>query len=197
MKIIHVETLIEKGNYPERQECADLRAEVHAAVKTIDWPVGSGTFTIYPVKQQNGVVPIKEKATQELEARGWQKEYPWPLEDRKKPGRMDAGKLTPEGLAAFEWETGNISSSHRSLNKMCMGLMQEIIIAGFLIVPSRALYTFLTDRIGNFSELVPYLPLWKSVPVQHGLLEIIVIEQDAESMDVPKIPKGTDGRALG
>ena len=28
-----------------------------------------------------------------------------------------------------------------------------------------------------------------------GVLEIVVIEHDAESFDVPRIPKGTDGRS--
>ncbi len=56
---------------------------------------------------------------------------------------------------------------------------------------------YLTDRIGNYKELEPYLKLWKSVPCQSGVLEIVVIEQDAESYDVQKIPKGTAGRAKG
>ena len=64
-------------------------------------------------------------------------------------------------------------------------------------VPSRKLYHFLTDRIGNVSELEPYFPLWSKVPCSKGILEIVVIEHDAESWDVPRIPKGTDGRADG
>jgi hypothetical protein len=70
-----------------------------------------------------------------------------------------------------------------------------IIAAGTLVVPSRKLYVYLTDRIGNFKELEPYLKLWKSVPCESGVLEIVVIEHDAESCNVPKIPKGSDGRA--
>ncbi|MDJ0903693.1 MAG: hypothetical protein QNJ55_33380 [Xenococcus sp. MO_188.B8] len=99
-------------------------------------------------------------------------------------------------IIAFEWETGNISSSHRSMNKMCLGLLTQKIIGGLLIVPSRNLYPYLTDRIGNFPELEPYLPLWRSIYCDEGVLEIIVIEQDEESFDVPKIAKGTDGRAI-
>ena len=104
--------------------------------------------------------------------------------------------LNNNRIIAFEWETGNISSSHRSMNKMCLGLLTQKIIGGFLVVPSKKLYPYLTDRIGNFPELEPYLPLWKSIPCDEGILEIIVIEQDAESFDVPRIPKGTDGRAI-
>jgi hypothetical protein len=65
------------------------------------------------------------------------------------------------------------------------------------VVPSRKLYVYLTDRIGNIKELEPYFPLWRSVPCKSGIVEIIVIEHDAESFDVPKIPKGTEGRAKG
>ncbi|WP_232397940.1 hypothetical protein [Leptospira kirschneri] len=66
-----------------------------------------------------------------------------------------------------------------------------------LVLPSRELYKFLTDRIGNFDEIEPYSDLWKALKLDTGILIIIVIQQDGESFDVPKIPKGTDGRALG
>jgi hypothetical protein len=54
----------------------------------------------------------------------------------------------------------------------------------------------LTDRIGNFDEIEPYIELWKSLNLNSGVLIIIVIEHDEESIEVKKIPKGTDGRAL-
>ena len=63
-------------------------------------------------------------------------------------------------------------------------------------MPSRKLYRFLTDRIGNITELEPYFDLWKSMPCDNGVLEIVVIEHDAESKKVRRIPKGTSGRAL-
>lgn len=111
---------------------------------------------------------------------------------------MDAAYyFNPSELVCLEWETGNISSSHRSLNKMCMGLLLGAIKAGILVVPSRELYPYLTDRIGNISELEPYFPLWRATPCEEGVLEIFVIEHDATSDTVPRIPKGTDGRAQG
>ena len=79
---------------------------------------------------------------------------------------------------------------------MALGLMKGVLACGILVVPSRALYRFLTDRIGNFDELAPYLDLWKSIPCESGVLELVVIEHDATSTDVPRIPKGTSGRAL-
>ena len=57
-------------------------------------------------------------------------------------------------------------------------------------------YGFLTDRIGNVAELEPYFEFWAATPCKDGVLEIIVIEHDAESFDVPRIQKGTDGRSL-
>jgi hypothetical protein len=71
-----------------------------------------------------------------------------------------------------------------------------LLVGAALVVPSRNLYRWLTDRIGNYPEIEPYLDLWKSIPCTNGVFEIIVIEQDAESTGVPKIPKGTDGRAI-
>jgi hypothetical protein len=82
------------------------------------------------------------------------------------------------------------------MNKLTMLVAEEVIAAGTLVVPSRKLYVYLTDRIGNIQELEPYLRLWRSVPCQKGVLEIVVIEHDATSEMVPKIPKGTDGRAV-
>ena len=67
---------------------------------------------------------------------------------------------------------------------------------GVLVVPSNRLAPYLTDRIGNLRELVPYFPLWSSVAVECGYLGVIAVEQDGESFEVPRIPKGTDGRAM-
>lgn len=66
----------------------------------------------------------------------------------------------PNGAkVAIEWETGNISSSHRSMNKLGIALMGGVIQIGVLIVPSRDLYDHLTDRIGNIGELSGYLSM--------------------------------------
>lgn len=111
-------------------------------------------------------------------------------------GKIDAVRETDFGPFAMEWETGNISSSHRSLNKMALGIIQGTLAGGALVVPSRKLYTYLTDRVGNVRELEPYYPLWNHVLTCDGLLLVLVIEHDDESHSVPRIQKGTDGRAL-
>lgn len=202
MKIVHVETLISRGTFAESLAWSTLRAALHAAICAVDWPPGSGSFTIFPESGKkhgagNGVVPIKASLMAQLAQTGWKLEERVAIAARRQPGKLDAVLYTAEGPVAVEWETGNISSSHRALNKMILGLLQGKLVAATLVVPSRALYRFLTDRVGNWDELVPYLDLWRSVPCQYGVMEIVVIEHDATSADAPRIPKGTDGWALG
>ena len=109
---------------------------------------------------------------------------------------MDATYPVENRLFCLEWETGNVSSSHRAINKMALGILKKVLIGGVLIVPTRTMYNYLTDRVGNFRELEPYFPLWQALKVEEGLLEVIAIEHDGVSKSVPRIPKGTDGRAL-
>lgn len=201
MKIVDVHALIAKGAWASSEEWRAIRDMVYAAVAAVVWPPGAETFTIYPQSGKmrgkgNGVTPIKEAAITYLTTHGWKANYPWPVGARKTPGNIDAVFQSSRGLVGLEWETGNISSSHRSLNKLCLGLLRKETVGGFLVVPSRKLYRFLTDRVGNISELEPYFEFWKAIPCKEGALEIVVIEQDAESWDVPRIGKGTDGRSL-
>ena len=212
VKITQVVSLINcgtvAGSYSWRRE----RDLLHAAVQRVEWPVGTGKFTIHPESgkkrdEGNGVTPIKNGLLVELKAAGWQLESVAKNALGAGLGAFDAAKDTPDGPIVLEWETGNISSSHRSLNKMAMLLMSGGIAVGTLVVPSRALCKYLTDRIGNIAELEPYFTLWGSVavpckscgtrPVESGVLEIVVIEHDATSTKVPRIPKGTSGRAKG
>ena len=99
----------------------------------------------------------------------------------------------------IEWETGNISSSHRSMNKLCLVMLAGLIDIGVVILPSQQLYRNLTDRIGNWEELSPYLALWHHVghSVKRGLLAVTVVEHDEVTDDpaVPFISQGADGRS--
>lgn len=209
MKISKTVTLISKGKFAKSKEWQQIRQDIHDAIKTAEWPPEKdGKFTIYPESGKksgkgNGVVPIKAKPMKTLKDKGWTLEHPWavlsPEEEKIKkkgsqPGKIDAAKKFDQGIVAVEWETGNISSSHRALNKMTLGLIEEKFVAGVLVVPEAKLAKFLTDRIGNADELLPYAPLYEHVDTE-GVLELVVIEQDAESTSVPKIPKGKDGRA--
>ena len=201
MKILRVETLIACGAFAESSDWRKAREDLHRAIRGVVWPTGSDKFTIYPESgkkrgQGNGVKPIKKGLMLQLEELGWGLEVPLDISSVKRPGNLDAVLDTFHGPVAVEWETGNISSSHRALNKMALGLLKGKLACGTLIVPSRKFYKFLTDRVGNFDELEPYLGLWRSIPCEEGVLEIVEVEHDRESLDVPRTPKGTDGRAL-
>jgi|SRR5450759_99124 hypothetical protein len=214
MKISESIELINRGKFAASEQWISIRTAIHNAIRLAEWPVGRGEFIIHPEsgkksKRGNGVVPIKAKPMQTLKDDGWTLEYPWAVTSRvsvvgktekqpgkgSKPGHIDAAKQYDQGLVVVEWETGNVSSSHRAINKMALGLVEKKCIAGVLVVPNMRLAKYLTDRIGNIEELRPYFPLWQALNITEGVLELVVIEQDGDSVDVPRIPKGKDGRS--
>lgn len=201
MKIVCIEKVIDAGQFSRSPQWGSVQRHITDAIKSIEWPPGSGSFTLHdqPGKkrgQGSGVKPIKEACMLKLQSLGWQLETPVDIATLKRPGPMDATYTIGDRLFCVEWETGNISSSHRALNKMALGLLNNVLIGGALIVPTREMYGYLTDRVGNFPEIEPYFPMWRALPVHEGLLVVIAIEHDAVSRKVPRIEKGTDGRAL-
>lgn len=202
MKLLKFHDILNPGLFIQSEALKQAWDDVQQAVALTDWPHGSGIFTIYPESgkksgQGNGVKLIKVPCIRALHERGWQVEQlPSIGSSVLRTGDLDALKATAEGYVAFEWETGNISSSHRALNKLFLTMQETNTIGSFLVVPSNRLKAYLTDRVGNIGELEPYFRLWRSLTGIGGALRIIVVEHDAESFGVPKIPKGTDGRAL-
>lgn len=196
MKIVQEISLISRGNFEESQEWMVIQNEIRTAIDLIVWPPGASNFTINPIRHGNGVKPIKQACTTALK-----ENFGWQLETRirfatRLPGRVDATKALDNHLFALEWETGNISSSHRAINKLVLGLLRGIFLGSALVLPNRKLYPYLTDRIGNYEELEPYFDVWRAVRIQEGFLAVFVIEHDAIDSNVPRITKGTDGRAL-
>lgn len=115
-------------------------------------------------------------------------------------GSFDLVTTAPGGThVAIEWETGNISSSHRSMNKLAIALETGKIQIGVLIVPSRDLYDHLTDRIGNIGELSGYLAMWQTLGagIKRGLLAITIVEHDelTDAEDHPYLSVGLDGQS--
>jgi hypothetical protein len=223
---VAVKNLIARGAFVESAAWTRIQQDIDAAIDAVRWPEDSDRFTIYPESgkksgEGNGVKPIKSGFILNLKNLGWKPEgrYPYPsappdtperkmggpaelLQDRSRryrlPGAFDAHlDLTADGFKAFvvEWETGNISSSHRAMNKMALALKEGLIAGGILVLPTRALYKYLTDRIGNYEELEPYFRVWSDLDVS-GYLGVVSVEHDGTSTDVPRIRKGTDGRAL-
>ncbi len=202
MKITETHDLISKGNFITSAAWLTACDQVAEAIRVTDWPHGSGRFTIHPQSgkkrgEGNGVKLIKLPCLLKLEEFGWDVEsLPHIESDALTTGDLDAIFETELGYIAFEWETGNISSSHRAINKLLHGLKFGGIAGGFLVIPSDRFKVYLTDRIGNIGELRPYFRLWRATAIKNGALRIIVVEHDDTSFDVPRIPKGTDGRAL-
>ena len=75
MKIVQEVSLISCGKYARSSEWRLTRASLHRAIKEVDWPPGSGSFTIYPESGKergkgNGVKPIKVGLMKELKRQG-------------------------------------------------------------------------------------------------------------------------------
>lgn len=178
-----------------------VEQQVHSAIGLTDWPHGSGSFLIYPESGKkrgmgNGVVPIKVPCIKSLKSCGWIAEcYPKMPNCVLTPGDFDALVTTPAGHVVLEWETGNISSSHRAINKI-MAALGTAIIGAYLVLPSKSFAYYLTDRIGNVEELRPYFDYFRKCCPDYPF-DIISVSHDGTSLEVPKIPKGKDGRALG
>jgi hypothetical protein len=201
VKIVDIISLIDAGRTSRSAAWKRAKQHVVAAIAKVVWPPDNNEFCIRPESgkernQGNGVKPIKLGLIAHLRDCGWVAEAAVMTTAQGKVGRFDAVLATSPLPIVVEWETGNISSSHRSLNKMSLCVINQYILGGILIVPSRQLYKFLTDRIGNIAELNWYLPLWRSLQCDQGVLQIIVVEHDSTSSKVARIPKGTDGRAL-
>ena len=192
MKVTNIEVLIKSGTLPQLNT---IMSEIDAAIKTVVWPPKSDKFTINPKPKGNGVKPIKNECMTHLHSKGWQLEKKLSIKADMRPGPIDAIKNVGGKAFALEWETGNISSSHRAINKMVLGMLERALIGGVLILPSRNMYNYLTDRVGNFQELRPYFSAWKNFNIKDGYLAVIEIEHDATDSKAPLIPKGTDGWA--
>lgn len=209
MKLVTIKTLIDAGEAAEWTLAKErIFRDVRQAIAAVHWPPSARSFTIYPQSgkkrgQGSGVKPIKNGFVKKLVSLGWKPEQKYPARAEEKtalrPGAFDVWlELSASGLPPFvvEWETGNISSSHRAMNKMALGLVRGQLSGGMLVLPTRALYKFLTDRVGNYDELEPYFELWSLLSVGRGYLGVVAVEHDATSTRVPRIGKGTNGRAL-
>lgn len=228
MKWLRTLVLFDRGNMSSNPGLQQVHDSYVRSIQSIAFPEGSGSLTLRrkfqrPDKQwnRNGVGFLKRRFFSHLvEVEGWRPEVGFDLGEKMPPtelklypsgetysepvrsafGAFDFITTTPDGKhIAIEWETGNISSSHRSMNKLAIALRTGKIHAGILIVPSRDLYEHLTDRIGNIAELSGYLSMWKNLEdmVAEGLLAITVVEHDhlTSDQDFPYLPTGNDGNA--
>lgn len=143
-------------------------------------------------KNCNGVVPVKEGCYQLLEEKyDWYREKPLATFSEK-GGPIDVYKEFSNNHSVLriglEFETGNISSAHRSMNKLALGLANNDIDLAVLMMPIHDLSYYLTDRVSNYEELQPYYPLVDQYP-------FMFLGFDAEDYgnDYPLLAKGKDG----
>ncbi|MFS8035670.1 hypothetical protein ACI7BZ_01695 [Xanthobacter sp. AM11] len=228
MKWLRTLILFEKGNVINSADWATVHDSYVRSIASVHHPLGSGALTLRRKMrlpngqwQRNGVGFLRSHFLRHMqEVEKWEAEggvdlgrdrvqppiklYP-SLEDYRESITSDFGgfDFITAGAGgyrvAIEWETGNISSSHRSMNKLAIALAHGILQIGVLILPSRLLYEHLTDRIGNIGELSGYLAMWEGLKatVDTGLLAITVVEHDHLTDDpaLPYLPMGNDGRA--
>lgn len=186
MRHLDVTYVIRAGGYELSDEWQAALTQVRDAIEAI-----AGRFIINPEPLGNGVVPIKSAFLTRLE------NYGWSTAERVNPDRFDAVSFLDDGrFIGLEWETGNISSSHRAMNRFVRAWLGESLAGGILVLPTRRLARFLTDRVGNFEELSRFFAVWEAHVWDRGAIAVIPVEHDGESVDVPRIAKGTDGRAL-
>lgn len=202
MKFMGLVKLIDRGEFSTSPTWYRILNDLTESIEAIEWPVGTGKFILHDDTGRgrgrgNGVTPIREIFQKNLSDRsGWMFERRIRIAAYKNPGKIDAVQKIGDKYFAVEWETGNVSSSHRALNKMAIGLLKNKLFGGILILPTRKMYNYLTDRVGNFAEIEPYLDLWRALPIKEGIFGIIKVEHDGVSKNVPRIQKGTNGRAL-
>jgi len=171
--------------------------EIKNAICSVTWPSDSQIFSINnSQKNCNGVVPIKDPCYQCLEyTYQWFREKPLEVlkNEKQKGGPIDVYKefLDKDGSkfrVGLEFETGNISSAHRSLNKLILGLNRKELDLAAILLPVKALAYYLTDRVANYEELEPYFEITNKLP-------FVFIGFNADTFDnkVAFIPKGKDG----
>jgi hypothetical protein len=213
MRIVKSVDIVCAGRFGRTAFWRRCVADVEAAIAMAEWPIDSGSFSLNPEpgvdrqgrpdKHPNGVVPIKVPMIRELSSRGWATEALPPLpvgaggRGLLTTGDLDALNRDRNRYVGFEWETGNVSSSHRAISKLLDGLTRERLNGGILVLAVRETQRYLTDRVGNFEEIAPYFEFWGRYPVPNGTLRIYGVGHDALDPTVPHIPKGPSGRALG
>jgi hypothetical protein len=228
MKWLRTLIVFEQGGVISTVDWQDVHKSYVRSIQSIDFPEGAGSLTLRrKVKRpdgqwdRNGVVYLKRRFFSHMvNVENWHPEAPLDLgkgrvapdllsfpdmQRHREPITSDFGGFDFLTIGrtgtrvAIEWETGNISSSHRSMNKLAIALATGLIQVGVLIVPSRSLYEHLTDRIGNIGELSGYLSMWKNLEgrVGRGLLAITVVEHDflTDNPSFSYLPVGNDGRA--
>ena len=91
MKLVRTEILIDKGHFSSSSVWQEIKTQISQAIKAVEWPPGSGSFTI--LKQSgkkrgegSGVKPIKAAFMAKLKVFGWNLETRVDIATEKTPG---------------------------------------------------------------------------------------------------------------
>jgi hypothetical protein len=165
-------------------------------IEEIQEAISSYPLKLNPTKKGNGVMPIRDGFVKILVKRGWIKEHGMEIPGmRRKP--LDGYRVFKKTRVGLEWETGNISSSFRAIMKLIMGLNSNQLDIAVLVLPSKKMYSFLTDRVGNIDELKPYVPGFQLIKLDPTKICILIaVEHDSECVDTELVKKGLDGMSL-
>lgn len=199
MKIDKVyKTLMAEGLLVRNPLLKQAYEEVIESICSVTWPMGASTFTINNTeKNVNGVTSIKENCYIVLENKYlWYREKPLKVfeSEKQKGGPIDVYKefVSSSGdinlRIGLEFETGNVASAHRSMNKLLLGLNRNEIDLAIILFPVKELSYYLTDRVSNYEELEPYFEI-----TDHSPFVFIGFNADAYDAKVPIIPKGAQG----
>jgi hypothetical protein len=173
------------------KQISGIDQDIRQAIASVVWPSNGNNFKINPTKKANGTKPIQSNfRTTLLNKPDWT--------EQGEPA-FDYLYTCPHSKQQFaiEWETGNIASAFRSKERIDIEKRKNPLFSGgALIISSRALGKYLTDRTGCFEELESFdliehmkasyqqLSWW-----QGGIFVIYVVEHDQEDSTVELIPK--------
>ncbi|MCF8024606.1 MAG: hypothetical protein K9J79_07345 [Desulfobacteraceae bacterium] len=86
MKIVKIEFLVKSGPFHQSSEFEAILDEIKNAIYSVSYPEGNGQFVLYPVKNANGVVPIKKGFLGFLDSNKWKLEHRMSIASRLRPG---------------------------------------------------------------------------------------------------------------
>src|SRR3972149_3460364 len=95
MKIVHIEKVLQRGSFPASTAWRDIETQILDCMKGLEWPLGSGKFTLYDQAgkkrgEGSGVKPIKDGFMVCLQRNGWLVPHKLDIATRKRPGPGDA-----------------------------------------------------------------------------------------------------------
>src|SRR5450631_2414636 len=159
----HVETTVvfDVDNCLAGEAWNKAYTDLIGVIQAMEHPAKAGSFSIrkrVDNENRNGVAPFKAQFFSRIAALpNWESERPIRLNEyllaefkhtpflrfpegtpstqtyKPKVGNLDCVFSSFGKKIALEWETGNISSSHRSINKLCMALQAGLLDGRWLL----------------------------------------------------------------